>query len=125
MNNNALREELNTSNLEESSFVVSNKEGYITQDKQISLDDYLKCLNYHPNTLLEEIRNQENVDHPAHYNSDKYECIEVMREIFGDEAVKTWIRLNIFKYSWRSDKKNGDEDIAKIAWYANYYDKIK
>ena len=125
MNNNALREELNTSNLEESSFVVSNKEGYITQDKQISLDDYLKCLNYHPNTLLEEIRNQENVDHPAHYNSDKYECIEVMREIFGDEAVKTWIRLNIFKYSWRSNKKNGDEDIAKIAWYANYYDKIK
>ena len=105
--------------------MASNKRGNVTQDKQISLDDYLKCLNYHPNTLLEEIRNQENVDHPAHYNSDKYECIEVMREIFGDEAVKTWIRLNIFKYSWRSDKKNGDEDIAKIAWYANYYDKIK
>ena len=125
MNNNALREELNTSNSEEISSMASNKRGNITQDKQISLDDYLKCLNYHPNTLLEEIRNQENVDHPAHYNSDKYECIEVMREIFGDEAVKTWIRLNIFKYSWRSDKKNGDEDIAKIAWYANYYDKIK
>lgn len=125
MNNNALREELNTSNSEEISSMASNKRGNITQDKQISLDDYLKCLNYHPNTLPEEIRNQENVDHPAHYNSDKYECIEVMREIFGDEAVKTWIRLNIFKYSWRSDKKNGDEDIAKIAWYANYYDKIK
>lgn len=125
MNNNALREELNTSNSEEISSMASNKRGNITQDKQISLDDYLKCLNYHPNTLLEEIRNQENVDHPAHYNSDKYECIEVMREIFGDEAVKTWIRLNIFKYSWRSDKKNGDEDIAKIAWYANYYNKIK
>lgn len=125
MNNNALREELNTSNSEEISSMASNKRENITQDKQISLDDYLKCLNYHPNTLPEEIRNQENVDHPAHYNSDKYECIEVMREIFGDEAVKTWIRLNIFKYSWRSDKKNGDEDIAKIAWYANYYDKIK
>ena len=125
MNNNALREELNTSNSEEISSMASNKRGNITQDKQISLDDYLKCLNYHPNTLLEEIRNQENVDHPAHYNSDKYECIEVMREIFGDETVKTWIRLNIFKYSWRSDKKNGDEDIAKIAWYANYYNKIK
>ena len=125
MNNNALREELNTSNSEEISSMASNKRGNITQDKQISLDDYLKCLNQHPTTLLEEIRNQENVDHPAHYNSDKYECIEVMREIFGDEAVKTWIRLNIFKYSWRSDKKNGDEDIAKIAWYANYYNKIK
>ena len=125
MNNDVLKEKLNTSNLEESSSVVSNKEGYITQDKQMTLDGYLEWLNQHPTPLLGEIKVQENVDHPAHYNSDKYECIEVMREIFGDEAVKTWIRLNIFKYSWRSDKKNGDEDIAKIAWYANYYDKIK
>ena len=95
----------------------------VTQDNQITLEDYLRHLNQHPIPEVNEA--QENVDHPAHYNSDKYECIEVMREIFGDEAVKTWIRLNIFKYSWRSDKKNGDEDIAKIAWYANYYDKIK
>ena len=95
----------------------------VTQDNQITLEDYLRYLNQHP--IPEITGTQENVDHPAHYNSDKYECIEVMREIFGDEAVKTWIRLNIFKYSWRSDKKNGDEDIAKIAWYANYYDKIK
>lgn len=125
MNNDVLKEKLNTSNLEEISSMASNKRGNVTQDKQMTLDGYLEWLNQHPTPLLEEIKVQENVDHPAHYNSDKYECIEVMREIFGDEAVKTWIRLNIFKYSWRSDKKNGDEDIAKIAWYANYYDKIK
>ena len=46
---------------------------------------------------------ESNVNHPSHYNSSKYECIEVMRDIFGDEAVATWIKLNIFKYSWRAD----------------------
>lgn len=65
-----------------------------------------------------------NVNHPSHYNSTNYECIDVMRDVFGDDAVKTWIKLNLFKYSWRADYKNGDEDIAKIAWYANYYDKM-
>ena len=65
-----------------------------------------------------------NVNHPAHYNSMNYECIDVMRDVFGDDAVKTWIKLNIFKYSWRADHKNGDEDVAKIAWYASYYDKM-
>lgn len=65
-----------------------------------------------------------NVDHPFHYNSSKYECIEVMRDIFGDEAVRTWIKLNLFKYAWRADRKNHDEDIAKIAWYADYYGRM-
>lgn len=65
-----------------------------------------------------------NVNHPAYYNSMNYECIDVMRDVFGDDAVKTWIKLNLFKYSWRADHKNGDEDIAKIAWYASYYDKM-
>ena len=45
MNNDVLKEKLNTSNLEESSSVVSNKEGYITQDKQMTLDGYLEWLN--------------------------------------------------------------------------------
>ena len=67
---------------------------------------------------------KNNVDHPSHYQGNKYECIEVMRDVFGDEAVKTWIELNIFKYAWRADKKNGKEDIEKIAWYSNYYSKM-
>ena len=45
MNKDVLKEKLNTSNSEEISSMASNKRGNITQDKQISLDDYLKCLN--------------------------------------------------------------------------------
>lgn len=59
----------------------------------------------------------ETVDHPSHYKDDKYECIEVMIDIFGKEAVKNFCKLNAFKYLWRADKKNGTEDIKKADWY--------
>ena len=57
------------------------------------------------------------VTHPAHYCTGKYECIEVMTEVFGVEAVQAFCRLNAFKYLFRSDRKNGVEDIKKANWY--------
>lgn len=57
------------------------------------------------------------VVHPNHYNSGKYECIEVMKEVFGDEAVKLFCVMNTFKYLWRYNKKNGEEDVAKAYNY--------
>ena len=59
----------------------------------------------------------EQVNHPSHYKTGKYECIEVMHEVFGEEAVKQFCRLNAFKYLWRSDRKNGEEDLKKAKWY--------
>ena len=61
----------------------------------------------------------DNVNHPAHY-SGKHECIEVMRVMFGDEAVKAFCRCNSFKYRFRADRKNGAEDIKKAEWYEDY-----
>jgi len=63
----------------------------------------------------------DNVDHPKHYNSGKYECIEVMRDVFGDDKVLTFCKLNAFKYLWRTDNKNGLEDIKKAKWYIEEY----
>lgn len=60
---------------------------------------------------------QENVDHPKHYKSGQYECIDVMVDVFGVEATKNFCKLNAFKYLWRSDMKNGKEDILKANWY--------
>lgn len=64
---------------------------------------------------------KDNVNHPAHYERGKYQCIDVMQEIFGVEPVKAFCRLNAFKYLWRSDLKGGDEDIKKAIWYLNKY----
>ena len=61
------------------------------------------------------------VNHPAHYETGKYQCIDVMIEVFGREAVKNFCICNAFKYLWPSDRKNGREDIEKAVWYLRKY----
>lgn len=58
------------------------------------------------------------VTRPAHYTSGEIECIDAMREAFGDEALKAFCKLNAFKYLWRSGKKGSEkEDTEKAIWY--------
>ena len=66
----------------------------------------------------------EAVNHPSHYQGNNYECIDVMLDNYGKEQTLSWIKRNIFKYIFRMDKKNGLEDMEKIAWYANKYIEI-
>ena len=64
---------------------------------------------------------KEEINHPDRYAGGKFECIDVMLDVFGVEAVKHFCILNAFKYIWRSEKKNGVEDIKKAVFYLNYY----
>lgn len=59
------------------------------------------------------------VSRPQHYASTSIECIDAMRETQGDEAVKHFCECNAFKYLWRHNSKNGDEDVRKASWYLN------
>ena len=59
------------------------------------------------------------VERPQHYTSTSIECIDAMRETQGDEAVKDFCVCNAFKYLWRHNSKNGDEDVRKASWYLN------
>ncbi len=62
----------------------------------------------------------DNVNHPSHYTG-RYECIDVMQDVFGDEATDNFCLCNAFKYIWRARKKNGLEDVKKAVWYLNKY----
>lgn len=57
------------------------------------------------------------VNHPGHYETGKFECIEVMQEALGVDAVKDFCICNAFKYLYRHKRKNGLEDIKKAKWY--------
>ena len=59
----------------------------------------------------------DNVNHPSHYETGKFECIEVMIETQGVQAVKDFCVCNAFKYLYRHRNKNGREDIEKAVWY--------
>ena len=63
----------------------------------------------------------EEINHPDRYAGGKFECIEVMADVFGKEAVKHFCLLNAFKYIWRQEKKGGVYDVKKAIWYLNKY----
>lgn len=63
----------------------------------------------------------DNVNSPTHYATGNYECIDIMIETQGTEAVKNFCLCNAFKYLYRHKKKNGAEDVKKAIWYLNKY----
>ena len=63
----------------------------------------------------------DNINSPSHYNAGEYECIDVMMETQGIEAVKNFCICNAFKYLFRHNAKNEDEDIRKAKWYIDKY----
>ena len=69
--------------------------------------------------LVSEENNMEEdvVNHPNHYNANAMECIDEMVLVFGKEAVINFCRCNAWKYRYRSEHKNGDEDLKKADWY--------
>lgn len=89
------------------------------------IDDWCKhlILNSRRNNKKQSTTNKTSaIDHPAHYQG-QHECIDIMRAMFGDEAVKGFCRCNAYKYRYRAGKKDGntaEQDLAKAEWYENY-----
>lgn len=65
----------------------------------------------------------DNVNHPKHYESGKFECIDVMTEAIGLEDTKGFCLCNAFKYIYRCTKKHETpvEDVKKAIWYLTKY----
>lgn len=82
-------------------------------DNFISLKDVAPSVNEKPVN--------DNVNHPSHYETGSFECIDVMLETQGKEAVKNFCLCNAFKYIYRHNNKNGLEDIKKAKWYIDKY----
>lgn len=67
----------------------------------------------------------DEVSKPKHYNLGQYECIDVMIEVMGKEAVENHCLCNAFKYLWRHREKQGDTSVKKAIWYLNKYLELK
>lgn len=62
------------------------------------------------------------VNHPAHYNSNKYETIDIIEDILQKypDSISAFLAGNAIKYISRAPHKgNFKEDIAKASWYLN------
>lgn len=85
-----------------------------------------KIYNYNNSQELiskqKETSQKDNVNHPSHYQGSKYECIDVMLDVFGKEKVSAFCELNAFKYQWRANSKGTDiQDKQKAIWYNQEY----
>lgn len=68
----------------------------------------------------------EKVNHPSHYNiPNRKECIVEMLEKFGADKVQIFCELNSYKYKYRHELKNGQEDLDKAAWYEAFAEKLE
>lgn len=73
----------------------------------------------------EDSADYEYVDGPAHYHGT--ECIENMRKLYGDEAVRWFCICNAYKYRFRNGSKPGvsaKQDDEKAHWYEDYAAKM-
>lgn len=60
----------------------------------------------------------DNVNHPAHYTSNRYEAIDVIEDAVSKlEPVEAFLTGQVLKYMLRWKFKNGAEDLRKAQWY--------
>ena len=65
--------------------------------------------------------NRENdpVNHPAHYTAGGIECIDAIASALTcqKDPVAAWLTGQVIKYLWRWPLKNGAEDLKKARFY--------
>lgn len=68
-----------------------------------------------------DVPQYEYVNGPDHYNGTQ--CIEQMRHLYGDDAVRWFCICNAYKYRFRNGHKPGvsaEQDEQKARWYEDY-----
>ena len=69
--------------------------------------------------ICEKNKVEDMVNHPKHYELlDGVEVLDVIKASLTTEQLKGYFMGNCIKYLCRSNKKNGDEDLAKMEFYA-------
>lgn len=71
------------------------------------------------------VKEKDTVNHPEHYESGSYECIDEMVAVFGMSVVANFCLCNVWKYRYRALNKNGKEDMEKSDWYMCKYMELK
>ena len=69
----------------------------------------------------------EQANNPSHYKSDfGLECWDAMEIIFGRKKLRTFCRMNAFKYIWRLGKKDPvDVELKKVANYQRKAEELR
>ena len=109
---------------------ISEIDGCITDESGEKNHKWLNVADYdspeyffQPIISKESLLEEDNVNHPSHYanNPKGIECIDAMEAGLGKERVMSFCLCNAFKYIFRTQNKNGIEDVKKAIWYLNKF----
>ena len=76
------------------------------------------CLMYSPTDEPSDVTRQ------SHYMNLKIQPLIVMMNDLSNDEFKGYLKGNIIKYVLRAERKNGNEDYAKAAFYAKLLDEF-
>jgi hypothetical protein len=95
-------------------------------DKALGLFEKAKDnLQPTPNPTPNKPNKPDMINHPPHYcREGGMECLDEMKLIFGEQALKHFCLLNAWKYRYRASSKNGEEDLKKSDFYLNKYKEL-
>lgn len=99
--------------------------GHDDRPRQVVSKDDVECDEAIQDVPQSDAPQYESVNGPQHYNGT--ECIENMRKLYGDEAVRWFCICNAYKYRFREGNKPGAPaavDENKARWYENYAAKM-
>ena len=71
------------------------------------------------------VKGKDTVNHPEHYESGSYECIDEMIAVFGMSVVANFCLCNVWKYRYRALLKGSEEDMKKSDGYMCKYIDLK
>lgn len=107
------------------------KVGKYSDTYALSIDGSLDWLWFSEEMLQEttdaygDEEKEDVINHPNHYTNRAMECIEEMKLLFGKEAVMNFCLCNAWKYRYRANSKNGEEDLKKADRYIQMYKEMK
>lgn len=72
------------------------------------------------NAFSRDIKPEDVVNKPVHYNTGGIECIDSIKASMCADAFQGYLKGNTSKYLWRMDYKGKKlEDLRKAQWYLN------
>ena len=67
--------------------------------------------------LMPMPKEEDNINHPAHYTQGTVECIDAIESSMTPEEFRGYLKGCLMKYIWRYQHKGGMEDLKKARWY--------
>lgn len=64
------------------------------------------------------MKQNDPVNHPAHYTQGGIECIDAIRAALTEEEFRGFCKGNLIKYAWRERHKGGNESLRKGEFYS-------